>query len=126
MRALVIALAILAGTKIWAHQELYRAASEQALLKAYTQQAVLACKRNSRLSLAQLADGGRVTDWSQYDLAQVVMGNKSLNVSLWQVDHEHWDQRYKTPFIHLNVGGGSHRHVCIYNVMTGTTALSRA
>lgn len=121
MRALVVCLALLAGLKIWAHHALYVTATEQALLDAYRKNAVMACSGTAMTRQRPIAvsrSAGKV-DWSHYHSLRVVIGDESVNVSLWQLDHEQWDQRYKTPFIHVVADGGGTRHQCIYNISTG-------
>ena len=44
LRALVIALALLAGAKIWAQDRLYRDGAQDALLRAYRERAIAACQ----------------------------------------------------------------------------------
>lgn len=118
MRAVVLALAVLAGLKLWAHQSLYRSATDQALLHAYTNRAVAACQSQSQRVQDTSSDLLRV-DWSAYRSAHVEIGDKSTDVSLWQIDHELWNRRYKTPFIRLTAKRERSSPHCIFNVMTG-------
>lgn len=125
MRALVVVLAILAGVKIWTHQSLFRAASEQALLKAYGSSAMASCQKTSRRGIDLLPNMRQAIDWSQVHSAKVVIGDDTVDVALWQVDHKDWAQRFKMPYIHLKVGQVKKPHVCIFNVMTGTATVLR-
>lgn len=125
MRAVVLALAVLAGLKLWAHQALYRSASDQALLHAYATHAVSACQTEAQHQHADTSLGSHV-DWTAYRSAHIEIGDKAADVRLWQVDHKHWDRRYKTPFVHLNAASGETGPRCIYNVMTGKAVLKSA
>lgn len=125
MRAFVIVLALLAGVKIWTHQSLFRAASEQALLKAYGSVAMASCQKTSRRGTDLIPNLRQTIDWSQVQSAKVVIGDKALDVAVWQVDHKGWDQRFKTPYIHLKIGKAGKPHICIFNVMTGTASVRR-
>lgn len=126
MRAIVFALALLACLKVWTQHALYRAASEQALLKAYGAQAVSACQRQAQRSIKVSLDSRTKIDWSHNQSVKVVMGNPDLDVSLWQVDHKLWDQRYKTPFIHISADKNAFGQTCIYNVIAGTATIDHA
>ena len=123
MRALVIALALLAGLKIWTTNTLHQTASEHALLKAYAAEAATACQKQQHRSAPI---GAKSTDWTRYRSAKVIIGDQQLDVALWQVDHEHWDLRFKTPFIHLKTGAETDNTTCIFNVMTGSVSVLRA
>ena len=50
MRALVLALALLAALKIWAQYTSFRSAAEQALVVAYRDRAVTACRNEPQKS----------------------------------------------------------------------------
>ena len=47
MRAFVLLLALLAGLKIWASEQLFRSAAEEALVAAYRDRAVAACQKEA-------------------------------------------------------------------------------
>lgn len=126
MKALVIVLAILAGVKVWTQQSLFRAASEQALMKAYGSAAMASCQKTSRRGTKLIPNLRQSIDWSQVHSAKVVIGDETIDVAIWQVDHENWEQRFKMPYIHLKTGQASKPHVCIFNVMTGTALVRRA
>ncbi len=126
MRALVVALALLAGLKIWTHQTLFRAASEQALLKAYKTGAVKACQHATARQRRVYAGSAVPVDWSQHRLAKVVIGNKDLDVALWQLEHKQWDARFKTPYIHLKSNTAPQSVVCVYDILAGTVTRLRS
>lgn len=126
MRAIVIALAVLAALKIWVHHSLYRSASEQALLNAYLHQAVGACDRSTQKGGRAHKVAGQRRGWSEFRSAKVVIGDSALPVSLWQIDHKLWDQKFKTPFIHLQASNAPRPDICIFNVMTGLALVSNA
>lgn len=126
LKVLIIALAILAGVKVWTQHTLFRAASEQALLKAYGSKAIATCQKASAAGTDLIPNLRPRVDWSKAHSVKVVMGDKTLDVALWQVDHKNWDRRFKTPYIHLKTDRVSKPEVCIFNVMTGAASLSRA
>ena len=47
MRAVVMILALLAGLKIWAHDQMFRSGAEEALIAAYRERAIAACQRDA-------------------------------------------------------------------------------
>lgn len=119
MRTLVIALAVLAGLKLWTHQTLYHTATEQALLKAYGRQAKTACQRAKPARLQKTNLSAKQNRWQMGGAAKVVIGDRSLDVALWQVDHKHWKRRFKTPYIHLSSLSPKANGICVFNIMTG-------
>lgn len=126
MKALIVVLALLAGVKVWTQHTLFRAASEQALLNAYGAEAIATCQKITTQGADLLPNLRQSVDWTKAQSAKVVMGDKSLDVALWQVDHKNWDRRFKTPYIHLKIGETVKPQVCVFNVMTGTASVSRA
>ncbi len=126
MKALVVALAILAGMKMWTQQTLFRAASEQALLKAYGSEAISMCEKTTAKDGDHIPNLRKTIDWTNPWSAKLVIGDQTVDVALWQVDHKDWDQRFKTPYIHLKTGATSKPHVCVFNVMTGRASILRA
>lgn len=126
MKVLVVVLAILAGLKVWTQQSLHRAASEQALLKAYGSAAISSCQRTTAKEAEYISNLRKSVDWSTPQSAKVIIGDDSVEVSIWQVDHKDWDRRFKTPYIHLTSGAATRSKVCVFNVFTGQATLPRA
>lgn len=121
MRALVLALALLAALKIWAHESAYRAATEEAIVAAYRVRAAEACARVSPLATVS-SDHGAL-GWASGAAPRIAVGNPALPVYLWQIDHELWNARFRQPYLIFgdHAGGFS----CTYDILAGTAEVSR-
>ena len=123
MRLLVLALAILAGLKLWAQDTVYRSATEDALVAAYRDRAAAACQkdpaRDARLT------GAPAANWSSPAGIKLVIGDSNLSVQVWEVDHELWNARYRNPYLVLTPSDRASL-VCTYDIGLGTAHVSRA
>jgi hypothetical protein len=117
MRALVLALALLAGLKVWYQDSVFRDAAEAAVSAAYRAPATLACQK--------LRQAARV-DWSTIESLHLVAGNRDIPVQFWQVDHALWNARFKNPYLVIKAAGDEGRVVCTYDIASGQAALTRS
>lgn len=117
MRTLVLALAVLAGLKVWYQDTVFRQAAEVALSAAYRLPAIAACQK-----LRQAGD----VDWQSLKSLHLVAGNRDLPVYFWQVDHVLWNARFKNPFLVLEPESASGQVVCTYDVASGQAELTRS
>ena len=118
MRLLVLALALIAGAKIWFQDSLFRAGAEEALVAAYQARAVEACRKAAATGEAGLA-GSQARDWGRAEITMSA-GNRNLPVHLWQTDHPSWNARFRDPQLVLKPGGSDTRApVCTFDVLTG-------
>lgn len=120
MRLLVLALAILAGLKLWAQDTVYRSAAEDAIVTAYRDRAVAACQKVPRNTA-----GSAAVNWSAVPEIKLVIGDSDLSVQVWEVDHELWNARYRNPYLVLSTGAGAH-YICTYDIGHGTAHVTRA
>jgi hypothetical protein len=120
MRLLVLALAILAGLKLWAQDTVYRSATQDALVAAYRDRAVAACQKEPRGAASAPA-----VNWSVVPDIKLVIGDSDLSVHVWEVDHELWNARYRNPYLVLSSGAGAH-YICTYDIGLGTAHVTRA
>ena len=121
MRAFVILLLLLAAGKLGFQEYLFRAASRDALLAAYRQNAVEACQRDARSqSLGVGAQG-----WANPRTVQLVIGRRALDVYPWQVDHANWNARYHNPYLLLTAGPRSGTVVCEYDILNAAASVAR-
>jgi hypothetical protein len=125
MRLLVLALALLAGLKLWAHDSVFRAATEEALVAAYRERAVAACQKEpERTSRAETRYPG-APNWREPAEIKLVIGDSSIKVYVWEVDHELWNARYRNPYLVLTPSDGASL-ICTYDVGHGTAHVTRA
>jgi hypothetical protein len=121
MRALILALAVLAGIKIWVQDSFYRTATGEALVLAYRGRAADACAGASGPAAPGAAGG---PDWSAGAEAHVRVGNPAVPVRIWQFDHELWNARFRQPYLVLSAPGAALS--CTYDILAGTAAITRS
>ncbi len=121
MRIAIVVLVLLAAAKIWTHEQIYRSATEEALLQAYRAQAIASCrtaplsgpaaaaKSTTRQSLAAAFAAPART--------RLEIGNPELSVPIWDVDHAAWAMRYTYPYVVLEAAAPAAR--CAYDVKLG-------
>lgn len=126
MRFIAVSLALLAGAKIWAEEQIYRTATEDALVQAYRAQAVTTCRAVS-LSTPADAKGPQfrqriATAFAAPSAARLEIGNQDVSVKIWETNHASWGTRYTAPFIILQAISPAAR--CAYDIKRGTAQIS--
>jgi hypothetical protein len=119
---MVLALALLAGIKVWVQDTVFRAAAEEALIAAYRDRAVAACQRGPQGDPQGRSLAPPSLDWSHPSQVRLVIGNSGIGVHIWEIDHELWDARYKKPYLVLSSGRGVD---CAFDIGQGTALVSR-
>ncbi|MGE3230014.1 MAG: hypothetical protein AB7J30_11315 [Hyphomicrobium sp.] len=122
MRFLVLALALLAGLKIWIQDTVYRSAAEEAIVLAYRARAADACAGASHPALAP--DRGAPADWSSGAEPRVTVGNPALGVHVWDVDNALWNARFRQPYLVLAAPGAG--LACTYDILAATATIARS
>ena len=119
MKALVVALVLLAAGKIGYHEYMFRRATNEVIVSAYRERAVTACQRDAKgQSLAT------ASVWSNPKSVKLLIGKNNLDVFIWQVDHALWDARFRNPYLFLAAGDSS-RTYCEYDIVHGAAAVFR-
>ncbi|MGD9785593.1 MAG: hypothetical protein AB7E80_07815 [Hyphomicrobiaceae bacterium] len=127
MRIVVVVLALLAGAKVWTQDQIYRTAAEEALIAAYAGKAVEACRRaelpdmaatRTEASRRLLADA-----WSTSAHRRVVIGDSSVNVAVWEVEHAAWPLRYRHAYVVMEAGAPDPFARCSYDVKLDRAAI---
>jgi hypothetical protein len=116
MRFIAVILILLAAGKVGYQQYLYRAATADVMLATFREQAVAACQRDA--TATGLADR---TAWASPAQVWFGVGNPNADVSVWQVDHARWGERYRTPFIFVATASTSSGPVCAYDIVARRT-----
>jgi hypothetical protein len=120
MRLLVLVLLLFVVGKFGVHDYLYRSATEQALIAAYGQRAIEACRGEATLrGLSAAAQAPAATG----DL-RLLIGKPDIEVALWDFGNRNWNKRYRTPYLQITLGSGLGRVTCAYDVMQNTTLAS--
>jgi hypothetical protein len=119
LRALVVALAVLAGAKIWTQDRLFREGAADALLLAYGERAMAACQ-----SQEVPRAGASATLWTRPASVDLAIGRSGLDVQIWQLQSDRWPARFKHPHVVLTLAGTSPA-VCEYDVIEGRAYLAQ-
>jgi hypothetical protein len=126
MRALILALALFAAAKVWFQDNIYRSATEEALIAAYRIRAADACTRSTTATQASPSQEKqeKAVDWSAEAEPHVSVGNPAIPVHVWQLEHEQWNARFRQPYLILEA---SHTNLsCAYDLLAGTAAIIRS
>lgn len=127
MRFIAVSLALLAGAKIWTQEQIYRSATEEALLHAYRSQAIASC-RTAPLPKTSTNDTNqtlrqRITAaFAAPSSARLQIGNPDMSVPVWELDHAAWPLRYTYPYIVLETSAAAAR--CTYDVKLGSARIT--
>ena len=111
----MLALAVLAGLKIWTQDTFYRSATEDAIIDAYRDRAIAACQKEPRRTKRAIACAFD-RDWASPTSVHLVIGNSNISVHVWEIDHEQWDARFKHAYIVLAAGERHARLICAYDI----------
>lgn len=117
MRLVVIALALLAGLKVWTQDRLVRDVMGEAIVQAYRARAEQTCQKQAGPLAQKRAPGPFKAD------VEVVIGNPNVDVALWDIDSPLWNVRYRHPHLVLSSEGDA-RLNCAYDVVAGLASLS--
>lgn len=119
MRLFVLALATLAGAKVWTQDTLFRAGAEEAIVAAYRERAATACQKQMRTLDGQPARG---LSWARAQNVHMTTGSRSVKVHFWQVDHALWSARYRNPYLVLEAEAPRGAR-CEYDVLYDTATI---
>ena len=117
MRLLVIALALLAGFKVWTQDRIVRAMMGEAIVQAYRARAEQSCQKQ-----ADGAAAAKRPALAFRETADIAIGNPNLKVAIWDVDSPLWDMRFRHPNI-LLTSARDDRLRCAYDVKIGIANL---
>jgi hypothetical protein len=120
MRLFVLALALLAGAKVWTQDTLFRAGAEEALIAAYREHAIQACQKQTKTLDGAPARG---SNWMRPASIRLATGSQTVKVYIWQVDHALWSSRFRNPYLVLSAGESSGGLSCEYDVLYGQATI---
>jgi hypothetical protein len=126
VRVLVIILAVLAAIKIWMQQDLQREAAEEALLAAYREHALAACRDLPQTDARGMPLAVSAFDWRKADRGEIRFGNAQIRVPFWQIDNANWNARYRNPVVRLHVGNSHTKLACDYDILTASAYVTAA
>lgn len=121
MRVLVLILAVLAGVKIWASNQMYRSAAEEAVIAAYRDRAIAACQKDAaREGRAEMLSPQQ---WAKPASIRMVIGRRGVDVNVWDIDNAQWKARYKQAFLVLAPAETGAQATCEYDVSGNLAAI---
>lgn len=121
MRTVVILLALLAAAKLGYSEYLFRVSTRDAVIGAYKEHAVEACRKDA--GSQSLGLGSQA--WSNPSSIRLVIGKSSVDVYPWQVDHALWNARYRNPYLFLTMSQRLGTIACEYDIVNAAAAVSR-
>ncbi|MEZ5855623.1 MAG: hypothetical protein R3D67_13100 [Hyphomicrobiaceae bacterium] len=120
MKGLVALLVLLAGSKVLAQHYLTSTAKSEIIVQAYRQRAADACQRAARLQHI-----GQSNSWAKASDIRLVIGKRTIDVQLWQVDNALWQARFKNPYLILSTGEKPQAVFCEFDVVQGAASVYR-
>lgn len=121
MRLAVMVLLLLAGAKVWTQHQIFRSATEEALVQAYRGQAIATCRTapvgTAAGKVAEAAGQRLATAFAQPAATRLEIGNRDVSVAIWEVDHAAWAMRYTYPYVVLETTSPAAR--CAYDIKLG-------
>jgi hypothetical protein len=115
MRVILLLLIALAAGKVLTQVYIRQQAAESTIINAYRAQAIAACQRLSAYPPYYRSSVS----------VELEIGNKNLNVQLWQTSHRLWSARYEDPIILVRTEDRGHTSVCAYDINSGTVIADR-
>ncbi|MGQ0457106.1 MAG: hypothetical protein ACT4OU_08590 [Hyphomicrobium sp.] len=119
MRLFVVAIALVAGAKVWSQDRLYRAAVGETVIAAYKDRAAQTCHK-----IASRPAKTAANPWITAPAAEVVIGDAAANVAMWDFDNPLWDVRYRHPHLVLTAAGAEPQS-CAYDLVAGLATVRR-
>jgi hypothetical protein len=111
----VMVLAALAAGKVWTQDQIYRSAAEEALIAAYRAKATSACQ-SANAAKTPAPKGQEPVTFATPASIELRIGNRDVDVQIWQIDHAAWPMRYKYPYLVLEAARASQRLRCSYDI----------
>jgi hypothetical protein len=113
---------VLAAGKLAAREHLYRGGTSDAIVLAYRERALDAC----RILGAEAKDAAAVRAMNHPTEITMRVGDPSRPVMLWQVDREEWTVRFRNPQLLVAHRDRGAHYMCIYDVLTTAAHLMKS
>lgn len=121
MRLIVLTLALLALAKIYTQDQIYRTATSDALIKAYSARAISACKSDDK----RLNGGSQTAYWDKPGSIDVEIGRSDLGIEIWDTGHKLWEAAYVRAYLVISPSSAKSDLKCTYDVTAGVAAVLR-
>lgn len=120
MKIIVLVLTLMAAGKVYMHYNFYRVAADAAIISAYKGKAIAACQKGHQGVTKATA---RFL-WKTPGHVAVEVGNAALDISVWQIEHPNWEQRYRQASLVLTPADKLTKTRCRFDLKTGKTKIS--
>jgi len=121
LRWFAYTLFVLVVAKVYAQDHVFKSATSEALIAAYRDKAVSACRNDKTF---QSATASPVL-WAERSEIAIQIGRPDLGVSIWEVDHALWEAAYKKPYLVLRPTDSHTALTCTYDITADAANLSR-
>ncbi len=120
MKVLFAVLALLVASKFFVQQQIYREATSEALISAYSAHAIEACQSD-----AGVTGTGAISElWGKPASIKLEIGRSELGVAMWDLDNKQWAAAYRQPYLVLAPSDAAAGLSCIYDIMAGAASIS--
>lgn len=109
---LALTLAAFASAKVGYHEYVFRSTAEDLVLRSHGKAARMACLMQSSQTRHKLA----ASDWSQSDDAELIIGDRNVDVAIWRINAPEWRARYRDPFIRIVAANRLTKIACNYDI----------
>lgn len=122
MRWVVYALAGLVALKIYMQDQMYRQATAKAIIAAYQERALAACRAVDTGQDRALAEHL----WAKPGDISIEIGRNDLGVALWQLDHAQWPAAYEQAYLVLSPVHAHTGFTCTYDLAGDAATVTRS
>lgn len=126
MRIIVLILVVLAIGKVGVQSYIRQDSAKATIINAYREHALAACRQyvhqtaNNAGAIADQGSQAYRPDHGTTISVDLIIGNSTLDVRLWQTSHSLWSARYRDPFIIVQSSNPDGRSICEYDINRGT------
>jgi hypothetical protein len=120
IKTAALCAAALAAGKIATVEYLGHAATRDAMVVAYSAQAIEACQRVRPIEGLQAT----ATPWTRPHDMRLIVGDRRHPVGLWQVDHAAWADRYRKTYLLILAGLPAAPERCTFDIAAGTATVA--
>jgi len=121
LRVIVAVLAVMACAKLFSHAYFYREATRQIIISTFRDAALDACAANGAVGPLRIPRQA----WRDPADIALLIGNRDIDVYLWQINHRLWEARYKHPYLVVTAQANTAHIFCEYDVVRGFASVQR-
>ena len=120
MRTVIILLVLAVAGKVGLNEWIYRAATEDALIAAYSARAADICRNDARSRGFPAAQ-----PMTRPGDIRLMVGASEHDVWLWDLGNASWAKRYRTPYLRLPLQTAEATLQCSFDIVKQTAVVTR-